>query len=42
VAFFNSTDWAFFVQVDYFRVARYPPRITDLAVHIRDAPKVLL
>jgi hypothetical protein len=24
VEFFNSTGWAFFVQVDYFRVARQP------------------
>jgi hypothetical protein len=24
VEFFNSTGWAFLVQVDYFRVARHP------------------
>ena len=25
VEFFNSTGWAFLVQVDYFRVARHSP-----------------
>ena len=29
VEFFNSTGWAFFVQVDYFRVARDTIRIIE-------------